>query len=127
MTLRPYKAMFHSTPTSDIEGREQVLVMTESTAPLAGGTIKIMARTGDHAPVQYSTCLTGAPKDWRFSDNLLGDPLFTEGLHNTIREALSQFTDIRDIPLRQVQNEIDLDHHGSNDIFSLVVKKVREY
>ena len=98
-----------------------------STGLLAGGTIKILARTGDHTPVQFSTCLTNNPKDWRFSDNLLGDPQFTEGLHNTIRQALSQFTEANDIPLRYVQNEIDLDRHGSNDIFSIVVKKVREY
>ena len=98
-----------------------------TTGLLAGGTIKILPRTGDHAPVQFSTCIMNTPKDWRFSDNLLGDPLFTEGLHNTIRETLNQFTDVRDIPLRQLQKEIDLDHHGSNDIFSLVVKKIREY
>ena len=94
---------------------------------LAGSTIKILPRLGDHAPVQLSTCPTNTPKIWRFSDNLLGDPTFIEGLHNTIREALNQFSTTRDAPLRSVQSGIDLQRHESSNIFSVVTRKIRDF
>ena len=76
---------------------------------------------------EHCTCLTNSQKIWRFSDNLLGDPAFIEGLYNTIRDALNQLFTTRDTPLHLVQTVIVLQRHASSNIFSVAVRKIRDY
>ena len=94
---------------------------------LSNATFRPLPRVGDHAPIQFNTSLTKSPSSWTFSDNLLNDPLFLQGLHNCLHETLSEFTPDNSPPLIQLQNNIDFDHNCSSSIFSKVVRKVRSY
>ena len=94
---------------------------------LAGSTCKLLPRTGDHSPVQFSTVQSSAPKPWKFSDELLSDHSFLEGLHNHLQLALAEYSDNSQAPLLQMQEHIDFDRHSSSLIFSTVVRKVRDF
>ena len=94
---------------------------------LAGSTCKILPRLGDHAPVQFSTLQNKAPKLWKFPDDLLSNPVFVEELHNHIHQSLLQFSMNQDVTLQELQNNIDFDQHSSSEIFSSVVRAVRDF
>ena len=94
---------------------------------LSGVTTRLLARVGDHTPVQMISTQSNAPKIWRFPDQLLEDPVFIHGLHNMIRATLADYCENRVLPLKELQSHIDFDIHSSSRILSKVVKKVREY
>ena len=78
---------------------------------LNGVRIRLLPRTGDHTPVQMLSTQNNSPKTWRFPDRLLEDPTFVQELHDTLRETLRDFSEPRDCPLAEFQNNIDFEVH----------------
>ena len=98
-----------------------------STSLLQGSIYRILPRLGDHAPISFSTTVDKSQRTWRFSDNLLGSPAFVSGLHNCIRQTLSDYGDAEDVPLEDVQSNINYDIHSSSSIFSKLIKHIRKF
>ena len=92
---------------------------------LQGLEYKIHRRTGDHAPIELSLKNQKHSSTWRFSDTLLNDPQFTQGLHNCINDSLSQFSTNNQAGVSEMQNHIDFSQHDSSTIFSSIINKVR--
>ena len=93
---------------------------------IQGIEFKILNRTGDHAPITIATEATSGSKQWRFSDSLLSDASFLQGLHDTIRGSLINFTNNTG-PMEELQNMIDLNEQDSPDVLAMVIRKVRDY
>ena len=68
-----------------------------------------------------------APKIWRFPDQLLEDPNFVQGLHDTLRETLRSFSEPRDCQLDEYQDCIDFDTHPATRLLSTIITSVRNY
>jgi hypothetical protein len=98
-----------------------------STGLLQNSTYRILPRTGDHAPISFSTTVDRSQRAWRFSDNQLGSPSFVPGLHNCIRQALSAYVESNDVSLEEMQTNINYDIHTSSAIFSTLIKKNRKF
>ena len=94
---------------------------------LNGVKIQLLPRTGDHAPVQLSSNDTNIPKTWKFSDEILSDPVFCQGLHNCVRESLSEFTENVGGTIIQMQTSINYDNHPCPQVLTSVVRKVRKF
>jgi exonuclease III len=94
---------------------------------LHDSSYKILPRVSDHAPIQFSTSLTKAPRSWRFSDNLLNDPVFLQGLHNCMRDSISPYADDPTLPLKRLQSTVNYDTHPSPNIFTSLVRSIRKY
>lgn len=92
---------------------------------LQGLEYKILRRTGDHAPIELGINNQKHSPTWRFSDSLLSDPQFAQGLHNCLSESLSQFSSNNQAGVSEMQNHIDFDQHDSSTIFSSIINKVR--
>ena len=94
---------------------------------LAGSSTRNLTRTGDHAPVQFSTTQTRAPNQWKFSDELLGDPEFLSSLHNVMHRTLIAYSDRDDLPLKQIQDTIDFNRIDSSQVFSKIIDNIRNH
>ena len=92
-----------------------------SSGLLQGLEYKILRRTGDHAPIELGINNQRHSPTWRFSDSLLTDPQFVQGLHNCISEALSQFASNNQAGVSEMQNHIDFLQHDSSTIFSSII------
>ena len=88
---------------------------------------KILNRTGDHAPIPIATEVTTGSKQWRFSDTLLSDAPFLQGLHDIIRDSLTNFKLNNTGSLEEIQNMIDLNDKDSPDVLATVIRKVRDF
>ena len=89
--------------------------------------IRLLPRTGDHTPVQMLSTQNNSPKTWRFPDRLLEDPTFIQGLHDTLRDTLKDFSEPRDCPLVEYQNNIDFEVHPATRLISTIITRVRDY
>ena len=98
-----------------------------TTGLLQNSTYRILPRTGDHAPISFSTTLDRSQRAWKFSDNHLGSPAFVAGLHNCIRQALSDYVDTNDSSLENMQTHINYDIQNSSAIFTTLIRKIRKY
>ena len=98
-----------------------------STGLLQDSTYRILPRTGDHAPISFSTSIDRSHRAWRFTDRHLGSPSFISGLHNCIRDALAEYTESDNMSLEEMQTNIDYDSNSSSSIFSAVIRKIRKY
>ena len=87
---------------------------------LQGLEYKILRRTGDHAPIELGINNQKHSPTWRFSDSLLSDPQFAQGLS----ESLSQFSSNNQAGVSEMQNHIDFLQHDSSTIFSSIINKV---
>ena len=94
---------------------------------LEGMEFKTLQRTTDHCPIQISFLQQRGRKSWKFTDTLLTSPEFIQGLHDNIRNTLSEFSTQNDIPLKDMQHNIDFDLHSSTNIFSKIVENTRKY
>ena len=94
---------------------------------LHDSSYRILPRVSDHAPIQFTTSITMVPRHWRFSDKLLNDPVFLQGLHNVMRDTISPYAADSTLPLKQLQSSINYEIHPSPTIFSSLVTKIRKY
>ena len=101
-------------------------IYTTSTL-LPGGRYRVLTRTSDHAPIEWITELEPRKSLWKFPDFLLNDGTFMEGLHNTIKETLTTFTNVTEATLENLHQQINLEDHCSMKVFSACIRKIRDY
>ena len=94
---------------------------------LPGGRYKVLTRTSDHAPIEWVTEVEPRKSLWKFPDFLLNNGAFMEGLHNTIRESLMEFTNAAEATLENLHQQINFEEHCSMKVFSACIRKVRDY
>ena len=98
-----------------------------SVSLLQTSTFKILQRTGDHAPISLHTLADRTPKTWRFCDTMLNNPKYIEGLHNVIRNTLREYSTEPTASLQDLQNNIDFTMNSSSEVFSKIVRNIREH
>ena len=91
---------------------------------IPGGRYRVRMRTGDHAPIKWVIEIETRKGNWKFPDILLNDITFMEGLHNTIKDALSEFATDTRVELENLQQEINFEVHNSMEIFTKFIRKV---
>ena len=94
---------------------------------IPGGRYRVRTRTGDHAPIEWVTEIEARKGNWKFPDILLNDTTFMEGLHNTIKDALSGFATDTRVELENLQHQINFEVHNSMEVFTKCIRKVRDY
>ena len=82
---------------------------------------------GNHAPIEWVTEIEARKENWKFPDILLNDSTFMEGLHNTIKDALSGFANDTRVELVNLQKQINFEVHNSMEIFTKCIRQVRDY
>ena len=93
---------------------------------LQNAEYRLLPRTSDHAPISFSWDQIKEAKDWKFSDHLLTNPQYMQGLHNTLRDVLSGYADSSS-SLEEMQHNICFNFHRSHHIFEKLIKAVRDY
>ena len=58
---------------------------------------------------------------------MLTSPEFIQGLHDNIRQTLTEFTTQNNLPLKDMQKNIDFNTHSSTAVFSKIVENTRKY
>ena len=48
-------------------------------------------------------------------------------MHDNIRQTLTDFTTLNNLPLKDMQNNIDFNTHSSTAVFSKIVENTRKY
>ena len=93
---------------------------------LQNAEYRLHPRTSDHSPISITCDQVKGSKDWKFPDHLLTNPHYMQGLHNTIRDVLSNYTD-NNSSLQTMQTNICFNTHRSHQIFEKTIKAVRDY